>query len=272
MPVAFFRMKGIIVSYKEFNDIINDTKMEVIERTVKVLDLLSANGGKMRFSDLASALTLPSPSTLTRLLKALCDAGALHKDQQGWYCISSKAGTWGSVASSKLTLEQMVHPELEALNNEFKVSVIVFKYQSPDMMLCVDKIADENSPSLQDAGALLPVNLGVIGSYFIYAENPIEEPEYIAHFADVENIEEVLQQFTHGAEKDCCVYDYGRLFPDNHRLAVSIRFNGKTLAVLGAGFTPSRLMNEAFIFDLTTALKKSADNIEQVINEQHGDC
>lgn len=241
--------------------------MEVIERTIKVLDILSTNKGRMRFSDIAAGMNLASPSTLTRLLKALCDAGALHKDANGWYCLNSKIGIWGNAASPRMSLKKMIRPELEQLNDAFKVSTIVFQYQDENMMLCVDKIADENSPSLQNPGALIPLNLGVIGSCFF----SVADSDFMAHFGDIDGLDELLHQFKKDSDKYGYIYDYGRLFPDNHRVAVPLKYDGKVFAVLGAGFTPSRLREANFVEKLTVALKKSAVKIEKIIVKQNGD-
>lgn len=252
-------------------DIIYNIKMEIIDRTIKIFDALSANNGKMRFSDLAGEMDLPSPSTLTRLLKSLCDAGAIYKNEKGWYCLSSKPRLWGKASLAQLTLKEIVHPELIKINQNFKVSVIVFKYQHKNLMSCVDKIADENSPSLQNPGVLLPLNLGLIGSLIIKSECSINKDDFIADFKTQKDIDKLIEKFQEDYEKYGFIYDYGRLFEDNHRIAVPLKSTGKSFAVIGAGFTAGRLRQSGFIEKLADALKESALNIEKTIYEQGGD-
>ena len=245
--------------------------MEIISRTVKILDVLSANDGEMRFSDLAEEMNLPSPSTLTRLLKALCNAEVLYKDERGWYCLGSKPRQWSNAAKPRLSLQEIVHPELENINKRFCVSAIVFRYEEENMVVCADKIADENSPSLQEPGAMLPLNLGILGSCFFEAEHPLPYEEFTARFSGLKDLDKLVSRFQKDAENYGYIYDYGKLFPDNHRLAVPIRFEGKIVAIIGAGFTPGRIKENNFVEKLVNDLKKSAHIIEKVIENQHGD-
>lgn len=245
--------------------------MEIISRTVKILDVLSANDGEMRFSDLAEEMNLPSPSTLTRLLKALCNAEVLYKDDRGWYCLGSKPRQWSNAAKPRLSLQEIVHPELDSINKKFHVSAIVFRHEEENMVICVDKVADENSPSLQAPGTILPLNLGILGSCFLEAENPVAYEEFTARFSELKELDKLISRFHKDAENYGYIYDYGKLFPDNHRLAVPIKFGGETVAVIGAGFTSGRVKESGFIEKLVNELKKSAHIIEKVIEKQHGD-
>jgi DNA-binding IclR family transcriptional regulator len=245
--------------------------MEIISRTVKILDVLSANDGEMRFSDLAEEMNLPSPSTLTRLLKALCNAEVLYKDDRGWYCLGSKPRQWSNAAKPRLSLQEIVHPELENINRKFHVSTIVFRHEEGNMVICADKIADENSPSLQEPGAMLPLNLGILGSCFLEAEHPVPYEEFTARFSKLKDLDKLISRLHKDAENYGYIYDYGKLFPDNHRLAVPVKFEGKTVAVIGAGFTPGRVKENDFIAELADELKKSAHIIEKIIENQHGD-
>ena len=255
-----------------FNGIINDSKMDLIKRTVKILDLLSASDGKMRFSDLAEKMRLPSPSTLTRLLKAMTEAGVLYKDQQGMYCISAKVSTWSKLAQINLSLKEIVFPELEKINLEHEVSTICFQPQPEAKMYCVIKFSDANSPALQDEGNLIPLNLGVLGSCFCLPERELFSKDFISSFSSHVGIEDLINKFIEDSKNYGWIYDYGKLFPDNHRLAVPIRYEGKTVAVIGAGFMPGRMKQKGFLEKIGAALMNAAENIEKQIYKQNGDC
>ncbi len=245
--------------------------METITRTIKTLDVLSVNGGKMRFSDLAEAMALPSPSTLTRLLKALCKAEVLYKDDKGWYCLGSKPRQWSNASQlPQLKLQEMVHPELENINKKFRVSTIVFRYEEENVTVCVDKIADENSPALLNPGMIVPLDAGILGSCFFEAEHPMPYEVFTARFPKLKNLDKLIVRFREDAELYGYIYDYGKIFPDNHRIAVPIRYANETLAIIGAGFTPVRVKEPNFLNDLAEDLKKSANTIEKIIENQHG--
>ena len=213
-------------------------KMEVVARTIKTLDVLSANDGKMRFSDLAEEMNLPSPSTLTRLLKALCKVEVLYKDDKGMYCLGSKLRHWSNAAElPQLSLQEIVHPELENINKKFHVSTIVFRREEENIAICVDKIADENSPALLNPGMMVPLDVGILGSCFFEKEYPMPYEVFTARFFKLKNLEKLIARMREDAEHYGYIYDYGKIFPDNHRLAVPIRYSNKTIAVIGAGFT-----------------------------------
>jgi DNA-binding IclR family transcriptional regulator len=245
--------------------------MKIIQRTVNILDHLSANGGRMRFSDLSEAMRLASPSTLVRLLKALCDADVIYRDSKGFYSLSAKTRAWGGASLPRLTLKEMVRPELELINEKFQVSTIVFRDAEDGKVLCVDKVSDENSPSLQSPGALLPLSFGIIGSVFLRREQNVADADFMSPFPESDFYREVHKRMVLDSQRLAYVYDFGKLFPDNHRAAAPFYHDGRVIGVIGAGFLSVRAKEKKFVERVGAALIESAARITKLISEQHGE-
>ncbi|MCP3968312.1 MAG: helix-turn-helix domain-containing protein [Lentisphaerae bacterium] len=241
--------------------------MEVIKRAIAILDALSHNSQGMKFSEIADAMRISGPSTLSRMLQSLCCYAAVKKSHDGIYTLTPKVVQWGQNITPKLSLQQVVKPSMERITKKLKVSTIVFEHTG-NAMRCIEKISDELSPSLQTPGVILSVCIKLIGSYWIMSENQKYEDNYAGDFEDSQAYKYLLKTFAEDAQKDGCVYDYGKNFPDNNRLSVPIHFNGKTIAILGAGFTPGRLKEKGFRKRLTAELLTAAEEVSYIISEQ----
>lgn len=89
--------------------------MTTLRKSADLLDVLVANGGSMRLSDLADALDTPK-SSLHRLCGALVEIGVLRRDDTGVYDMGPRLISWGLAADLSADIAAIAQPFLQRVH------------------------------------------------------------------------------------------------------------------------------------------------------------
>lgn len=107
-----------------------------LQRGISLLELLARATGGQTFSELAEGMELPSPATLSRLIKALQSAEWIEKNQHtGRYMLADGAMHFARAACCTLKREERIQPYLEALSREFHATSAYFENGGEGAML-----------------------------------------------------------------------------------------------------------------------------------------
>lgn len=218
----------------------------LLHRSIKILDLLSAEGD-LRFGQLQKRLDDINPGTLTRLLKALCEAGVIMKNPDSVYCLTNRVLQWAAGVSPERNLVEQALPLMKEMNMKLSATVCLFNCDGKNMK-CLANVQDPSSPSLLPTGTVAPLTIQLIGSvFFIFNERkpaPKKIKQELKKSTSPISISAGKRIIEHALKNGYCD-DNAEFFPGNRRLSAPIRRNNKTISIIGLGFSSSRLENKA---------------------------
>lgn len=217
-------------------------QQSLLTRAIRVVDAVSAAPEGIRYSDAASVLGNPSPSTVSKILKELVGEGVLQKNSEGRYILGSKVFFWGRVTRTQNTPIKIIREQMRVLRERFQVSVNLFSC-TDQTMFCLESYMDEHSPLIYPSGTSLPLHLNVMGAIFLIAPENLDNPLFLEGEAakneepvSVEDLRLMIDSALESGVQD----DYGIFFPGLRRFAVPIRERGRTIMTLGVGISRRR--------------------------------
>ena len=116
---------------------INYKRVPAIDKCFSILELITEKKRPLGFTEIVKELGL-NKSTVFNILHTLNDIGVLDKSPDGLFHPGSKLFILGNAASSGSELIQTVHPCLERINNEQKLSSF-FGILSGNNVIIIDK-------------------------------------------------------------------------------------------------------------------------------------
>lgn len=149
-----------------------DYTVPAVQRTIQVLELLSASPSGYSLADLSRQTKIPK-SSLFRILLTLDRSSVVHLDEsRGTYSLGSKLIDWGTQALDKIDLKTITHPHLIRLAHETRESyyvavlddyevIIIDRADTPDIWRMVARL-----------GARSPVHATASGQVLIADLNP----------------------------------------------------------------------------------------------------
>jgi DNA-binding IclR family transcriptional regulator len=234
----------------------NEYKDTSLGRGIRILDEL-ANRKKLRFAEIKKFLGNISSSTVTRILKILIEMGSINKNSNSEYFLAPKIKFWGQAIPD---LKSIARPYLEEINQKFKVTVNLIE-RSGNEIVCIDKIMDENSPSLRILGGIrqLPTPHG-IGASLFFSKEELNDEKLWEEFKQIDpnNDYKYLKKISRKAFKTGYWHDPGKLC---ERFAAPIINDNKVQAIIGAGTSTVLCQYPQFVSDLVSNLLKAAKEL-----------
>ena len=141
---------------------VNYKPVPAIEKCFSVLELMAERKRPLGFTEIVRELGL-NKSTVFNLLHTLNDLGVLDKGTDGLFHLGSKLFILGNAAASGSDLVQTVHPYLEKLNSEYRLSSF-FGILSGKSVLIIDKADKAQKIKISsEIGMKISVFAGVAG-------------------------------------------------------------------------------------------------------------
>lgn len=239
----------------------NNTSL--LTRAIRVIDAVSSAPDGIRYSDVASVLDNPSPSTVSKILKELTQEGVIQKNAEGRYTLGRKVFFWGRVTGTQNTPIQVIREQMRRLRDQYQVSVNLFT-RSEETMFCLESYRDDRAPLIYPAGTSLPLNLNVMGAIFLIPPEKLDDTEFLkqqAEFNDEPVALEDIQRMIDQARENNLQDDFGIFYPGLRRFAIPIKERGRTIMTLGVGVSPRRAEEG----DMASRIVKDLQNIREWI-------
>lgn len=240
----------------------------LLTRALQIVDEISNSPQGLRFSDLKKSLAIPSPSTLSKILRELTQADVLSKTDGGRYVVGMKAYFWGKSVTARRGPIQILREHMVHLHEEFGASVNLFTCYG-QYMFCLESVMSSQSPALWPAGKGLPLELPVIGSIFFFSPEQLKDVTFLQAACErhrprlkLEDVRKMIQEAEHNGMQ----YDPGLFYPGMYRLALPLKDKGNTTMVLGAGVLEARQERTDTMQRLATAMREAKANIEKELN------
>jgi len=163
--------------------------IQVIERMMHLLDVLSAHSTPATLKQLASATQL-HPSTAHRILGVMVDSRLVDRIEPGMYRLGIRLVELGSLVKSRISVRQEALPHMHELHRTLGETVNL-SVRRADEVVYIERTA-ENSCMMrvvQIIGAHAPLHITAVGKIFLAAETPQRVAEYatrtkLARFTD----------------------------------------------------------------------------------------
>ena len=137
-------------------------RVPAIDKCFSILELMSASKHTFGFNEIVTKLGL-NKSTVFNILHTLNDLDVLEKGIDGRFRLGSRLFVLGSAAAGGSELIQMVHPYLETINHEFKLSSF-FGILSDQNVIIMDKADGGYMIKISsEIGMKIPIFAGVAG-------------------------------------------------------------------------------------------------------------
>jgi DNA-binding IclR family transcriptional regulator len=141
---------------------LNYKKVPAIEKCFSILALMAEANRPFGFNEIVRNLEL-NKSTVFNMLHTMNDLDILEKGPDGTYRLGSRLFILGRAAAEGSELIQTVHPYLESINNEFKLSTFL-GILSDQKVIIVDKADRAHRIKISsEIGMRIPIFAGVAG-------------------------------------------------------------------------------------------------------------
>lgn len=224
----------------------NEPSETALGRGIRIIDFI-AEKKTARFTEIKNLLGNVSPSLLTRLLSILIEMGVIRKTSDNLYTVTDKIKTWGAGANM---LKDFAGPLMDALRKRMGVTVTLFELSGKDKLICTEKFTDEHSPGLMAVGGIreIPFIHGLGGPFFMSYDDIEESPIWKKDLGLQKGVslDSVRENFRR-AKREGVHCEIGLFQPDMARFSAPVTVNGKPVAVIGVGTTPSRCKNKEFV-------------------------
>ncbi len=150
-----------------------------LERTFKIIDLLSKYPNGLRLFEISQKSTIPI-STVHRILNFLMQNEYLRNEENnGLYFIGSRFALLSSIYIQGFNFVKEIHPELEKLNKKFDETVhLGILNNSRNMVVYIDKLESSRTVRMFSmVGQLVPVHCTALGKslFAVLPESEIEK-------------------------------------------------------------------------------------------------
>jgi DNA-binding IclR family transcriptional regulator len=246
----------------------NEPAETALGRGIRIIDFI-AEKKTARFTELKNLLGNVSPSLLTRLLAILIEMGVIRKNSENLYTMSDKVKTWGAGASM---LKDLAGPLMGELKKKLGVTVILFELSGKDALVCTEKFADEHSPGMMTIGGTreLPTIHGLGGPFFMSDEQIETSPLWKKELGGAKyGMLNSLKESFRCAKREGIHSEIGLIKEDTARFSAPITVNGKAVAVIGVGTTPSRCKNREFVEQVKNELLSISKKLSKQMNGEN---
>lgn len=145
---------------------LNFKRVPAIDKCFSILTLMAEAKRPFGFNEIVKSLGL-NKSTVFNILHTLNDLEVLEKGPDGLFRLGSRLFILGNAAAGGSELIQTVHPYLENINHEFKLSTF-FGLLSEQEVIIVDKADRAHRIKISsEIGMRIPVFAGVAGKALI---------------------------------------------------------------------------------------------------------
>jgi IclR family KDG regulon transcriptional repressor len=141
---------------------LNYKRVPALDKCFSILALMAEEKRPFGFNEVVKNSGL-NKSTVFNILHTLDDLDVLEKGPDGLFRLGSRLFILGNAAAGGSDLIQTVHPYLETINNEFKLSAF-FGIRSDREVVIVDKADRAHRIKISsDIGMRIPIFAGVAG-------------------------------------------------------------------------------------------------------------
>jgi DNA-binding IclR family transcriptional regulator len=141
---------------------LNYKRVPAIEKCFSILALMAEAKRPFAFNEIVRNLGL-NKSTVFNILHTLNDLDVLEKGPDGLFRLGTNLFVLGNAAAGGSELIQTVHPYLETINHEFKLSTF-FGILSDQEVIIVDKADRGHTVKISsEIGMRMPIFAGVAG-------------------------------------------------------------------------------------------------------------
>ncbi len=238
-----------------------------IHRAIEVLDAVASSPQGVSFSEARRLLGDISPTTVSRILRILCETRVLHQKEDKRYVFGERIESW-MPAGGRLSLAELCRPYMQGLSGSLQTGSILWK-RAGDQMMVLHKETHPNAPSLMYIGAVHPIGFQLIGGVF-FMEDRWDDPKGIACEVAKSGFKKagvtVIRKMIEIVKEDDLMDDFCAFYPGNYRLAIPLRQNGDVIAALGIGIMRERLDDSEFRQQVITDLKEVRQKLQTLLN------
>ena len=155
------------------------TSIQVIDRMMELIDVLSKSGNPMNLKDL-SQITNLHPSTTHRILNALTQYRIIDKVQTGSYRLGTRLLELGNITKTRMDIRKEALPFMQALHHQLQETVNLSIRQG-DEMIYVERVAG-NHLAIRVThliGAKAPLHVTAVGKLFLIEDGEDKSLNYI---------------------------------------------------------------------------------------------
>jgi len=243
------------------------TPIQVIERMIKLLDVLSRNPGALSLKKLAQESDL-HPSTAHRILGAMTASGFVEKGDAGSYRLGIKLLELGNIVKSRISIRELAVPQMQRLHRATGESVNLGIRQG-DEIVYVERTSSGRSAVriVHIVGARAPLHTTATGKLFLadnslqmvreYAKRtglPAATPNSIVSLA-------LLEHELDKVRRDGVAFDMDEMETGVRCIASGIRDDGGALVAGLSLSTPA----ERFDADRAPQIRQTAEKISAAL-------
>ena len=228
-----------------------------LQYALKIMDCLAQSENSLGFNDLQRSLGGISPTTVSRVMRNLVEAGVVCKLENGRYSLDERISFWGLRARQTLYTNRGLHDDLKQLSTTFRVTT-TYRMRMDNSICIVDRCLDPHSPSLGEPGRIYPVILPVSGAVFC---RPLDQwtseqiTKDIAEYANASQCDVIAaRDMIEKAFANKLMDDQGMLIPGVRRLDVSLDDKVPACGIVTVGCVPQRLEDDSLRREIITAL------------------
>jgi IclR family KDG regulon transcriptional repressor len=141
---------------------INYKRVPAIDKCFSILELMTKTSRPLGFTEIVKELDL-NKSTVFNILHTLKDLGVLDKGSDGLFHLGSKFFILGNAAAVGSELIQTVHPYLEKINREYRLSTFFGILSGKDVII-IDKADNAQKIKISsEIGMRISIFAGVAG-------------------------------------------------------------------------------------------------------------
>lgn len=154
--------------------------IQVIDRLVRLLDLLAEHNAPVALRDLAAQVGLP-PSTVHRILNAVVPSGLVERLDGGQYQLGLRLLELGAKVKERLTVRDVALPYLQQLHDATGESVNL-GVRDGDEIVYIERASGGRSSVrvVHIVGSRAPLHTTATGKWFLAEMSPSERAAYCA--------------------------------------------------------------------------------------------
>ena len=152
--------------------------IQVIERMMQLLDVLSQHAAPATLKQLATATEL-HPSTAHRILGVMVDNRLVDRIEPGMYRLGIRLVELGSLVKSRISVRQEALPHMQELHRALGETVNL-SVRRNDEVVYIERTAEGNTMMrvVQIIGAHAPLHITAVGKIFLAADTPQRVTDY----------------------------------------------------------------------------------------------
>ena len=154
------------------------SSIQVVDRMVSLLEVLSASSGSATLKQLAQTTGL-HPSTAHRILAALAVSSLVERDENGNYCLGIRLLELGNLVKSRINIRQIALPHMQRLHESLGESVNL-GIRHGDEIIYVERTSSGRSlvRVVYLVGGRAPLHLTSVGKLFLAEESRADVEAY----------------------------------------------------------------------------------------------